>query len=639
MKIAYKHLLECIKEKPSIENISSRLFQLGHENTIVDGILDIEFTPNRGDCLSLKGLLRDLSVFYEVDFKKEIFESEIKKFEFKFKNSIKDICPSISFLKIDIKENINEYTKEIESYFKELDIKKVNFFTDISNYISYETGQPTHCYDAKKLCNGVELHQLNEQSEFQSLLGNNLTLNKEDIVFSSNNKIINLAGIVGSKSTACTNNTLSVIVECAFFKPDSIIGKTVQYDIVSDAAYKFERGVDPLIHELVLRRFIKIVEQHADIKNLEIFQQSCMDYKKNLIDVSVTKISKIIGYDIPKVDYETILKKLGFVVKKNLVTVPSFRQDVETENDIAEEIARVIGYDNLPRNKLYIQASKKQKIDHVKIIKNFLIDNGFHEVINNPFVAEGDKYSIKVDNPIDIKKHNLRTNIKSSLISNLKYNENRQKDSVKIFEVSDLYYKKDGLNKKTAIGILASGRLGKNYKYFFKKIDEKYLVNLLLKLLPNNEFKIDLVSRESINSKKKDKIFYVEINLCDLDIKSIKYDVKNIAPIKYVQYKPVSEFPTSFRDLSFSITDASVVKTLEQKLINYESDIVKDIFIFDYFVNKNTNEIKLGCRFIFQSHKETLKDEQVDKVINDIICVSLKINSVRIPGINDTNKS
>ena len=186
---------------------------------------------------------------------------------------------------------------------------------------------------------------------------------------------------------------------------------------------------------------------------------------------------------------------------------------------------------------------------------------------------------------------------------------------------------------------MASGRLGKNYKSFFKKIDEKYLVNLLLKLLPNNEFKIDLVSRESINSKKKDKIFYVEINLCDLDIKSIKYDVKNIAPIKYVQYKPVSEFPTSFRDLSFSITDASVVKTLEQKLINYESDIIKDIFIFDYFVNKNTNEIKLGCRFIFQSHKETLKDEQVDKVINDIISVSLNINSVRIPGINDTNKS
>ena len=139
MKIAYKHILEHINSKPSINELSEKLFQLGHEHEIENDIFDMEFTPNRGDCLSVIGLLRDLSVFYKTDLKIEKYTDRIKTLELDFKNNAKNACPKISFLKIEISnQNIKPYKGKLKSYFDDLDCKKNNFFTDISNYLSYE---------------------------------------------------------------------------------------------------------------------------------------------------------------------------------------------------------------------------------------------------------------------------------------------------------------------------------------------------------------------------------------------------------------------------------------------------------------------------------------------------------------------
>ena len=136
MKIAYKHLLENITENPSIKEISDRLFQLGHEHEIEENIFNMEFTPNRGDCLSINGLLRDLSVFYEVTPNNEIYTDDIKSLDINFVNNSPEACPSISFLKINIQGEISAYKGIFQDYFDDLDVNKNNFFTDISNYIS-----------------------------------------------------------------------------------------------------------------------------------------------------------------------------------------------------------------------------------------------------------------------------------------------------------------------------------------------------------------------------------------------------------------------------------------------------------------------------------------------------------------------
>ena len=156
MKIAYSHIIEFLEENPSIEDVSKNLFQLGHENEIIDNYLDIEFTPNRGDCLSAYGAARDLGVFYSFKKDFEIYDDCIDNLSLNFQNNSVEDCPSISFLNIEIDQPPKEYKQYLNSYFKELSIKKNNFFTDISNYVAYEIGQPTHCYDYPKVGDSIE---------------------------------------------------------------------------------------------------------------------------------------------------------------------------------------------------------------------------------------------------------------------------------------------------------------------------------------------------------------------------------------------------------------------------------------------------------------------------------------------------
>ena len=339
MKIAYSHLVQHIEENPSIEQISDSLFQLGHEHEIDGGIFDMEFTPNRGDCLSINGLLRDLAVFYTVDLNQEVFTEKLNELLIDFENLSESICPQISFLKLEIDEVPEIYKDSLDDYFVDLSLNKNNFFTDVSNYLSYETGQPTHCYDADTIKGKLLFHEIEKNEEFETLLDKKIALTGKNAVFSLNSEVINLAGVVGGKSTSCSVNTKAVIVECAFFQPEAIIGKSVKYDIQSEASHKFERGVDPDCHDRVLRRFIKLVSEHANIKDMSIISYKSKDNPIHQIPVNVKKINQIIGINISEKEYLDYLSKLGFVVEEGFIKVPSFRSDIKTQNDLAEEVA------------------------------------------------------------------------------------------------------------------------------------------------------------------------------------------------------------------------------------------------------------------------------------------------------------
>ena len=634
MKIAYSHLVQYMPENPTIEQISDSLFQLGHEHEIEDNIFEMEFTPNRGDCLSINGLLRDLAVFYIIDFKQDIYSGELNKLCIDFENQSENICPRISFLKLKIDQIPEIYENFLHDYFDNLNLSKNNFFTDVSNYLSYETGQPTHCYDADKINDKLIFHEIENKEEFETLLDNKITLEGKNAVFSLNNKVINLAGIMGGKSSACSAQTKTVLVECAYFKPEAIIGKSVKYNIKSEASHKFERGVDQDSQDRVLRRFIQVVSEHANIKEMSFVSYN---YGKNeliKIPVNVKKINHIIGINISEDDYLNYLTKLGFIIKEGYIKVPSFRSDIKTHNDLAEEVARVIGYDNISRAKINIP---KNDNHNYKVIENklryFLLDHGFYEVANSPFVGISSKEAIKVDNPLDSNRAFLRTNLTNSLVENLLFNERRQKDSVKLFEISDIYSFDNGIHKKRMLSLIASGRVGLNYQDFSKKIDKKYLINIFKEILPNEVFDFQILSRDSLDTKIKSEIITLEVNIERFSADILSYAEASQSPESFAQFKPISDLPSSIKDLSYSIKDFSKIHELENLLLSYQSDIVKNIFIFDYFHNEKAEEIKIGFRIVFQSKETTLTTAQIELVYNDLINQSLKIDGISIPGI------
>lgn len=633
MKFLYKDLLNFLSEKPSKELLSEKLFQLGHEHEIAGDIFDMELTPNRGDCLSLNGLARDLNIFFGKVQPYKIFEGDILPLDFNFKNLSTDACPKISFLEIEIEGAIAAYKPYLENYFSLLGNNKVNFFTDVSNYISYELGQPTHCFDANTINNQLTFENKICKESFKTLLDSDINLEGKNCIFAVDNKIISLAGVMGGKSTACSSQTRKALIECAYFKPEEIIGKSIKYNLVSDAAHKFERGVDIQAQEKVLRRFIAIVQDHVAIKNFKIQTFDDTEIEQSRIPIDLERVNKILGIDIEKEQYLMILNKLGFEINNNELNTPSYRHDISSQNDLAEEIARVLGYDSIKSKPLEIKNNLNENINHIYKVKNFLVQNGFSEVINFPFTTIKDKKSITIDNPLDSNKSHLRTSLKSSLLENLQYNERRQNDSIKLFEISDLYSKADQINQERKLGLIISGRRGHNYADFSKKLDFNYLNQILNEGANQNIFTIEEISRADLKTKKKDKIFYTEVLIENIPADIYKDYKLNEEQINFIKYQPVSEFPSSVRDFSFSIVDFKKYNMVISLISNLDDDILKHAYIFDFYENKKIKEIKVGVRFIFQSVLCTLSEEEIQKTIQRLLKPILDLEGVSVPGL------
>ena len=635
MKIAYKHLLHFLIDKPSINEISEKLFQLGHEHEIENSILNMEFTPNRGDCLSLLGLIRDLNVFYESNLDIALYKNEIPSFDLNFINKVSDKCPEISFLNIEIKGEISKYKDYLENYFKDLKLNKNNFFTDISNYIAYEMGQPTHSYNYDSIGNDITLNINKDKSEFITLLGNKINLRGSDLVFTSEKNIINLSGVMGGFASACNATTKNALIECAYFKPDSILGKAVKYNLYSDASHKFERGTDPKCHEKVLRRFIQIVKDHAEITKVELYRYNQLEQKNVEIDFNLEKINQILGMNVTEEAYIKSLTRLGFEVN-DTVKVPSYRSDISHQNDLAEELARVVGYDNIPIKPINLKALGSDiNISKEEKVKSFLTYHGFSEVINSSFCSNGGPTSIKVDNPLDNNRKYIRNNLTDSLVENLIYNEKRQKDSIKLFEISDIYtsYEKENIKEKR-LAIIISGRKGQNYLDFSTKLDNNYLSAIFKDINVEIDKDIFQIDRSKLNSKIKTPIYSIEANIDDLPENFNNYLPKKRSFVNSIKYQPISEFPSSYRDFSFSIKDSSKIHDVIEMLDLSRSKFLINSFMFDFYLNNETKITKVGYRFIFQAPNKTLTDLEIDESVNIILTPILLLDSVSIPGVD-----
>ena len=412
---------------------------------------------------------------------------------------------------------------------------------------------------------------------------------------------------------------------------ESIIGKSIIYDLNSDSAYKFERGVDPSNIEFALRRFIKIINDHTKIKKISILRASMQKMKKKVIENNLSKVESILGIDLDKNLYSEILNNLGFSLHEK-IHVPSFRHDIEGINDIAEEVARVIGFDNIPKKSFSLNHSSAKQSEEKNRTKSFLVENGFYEIINYPFTSSCEKESISIDNPLDSNKSFMRTSIINSLIENLSYNEKRQKDSIKFFEISNIYTSENPLVHKKRLGLIIGGRRGKNFKDFNTYLDHDYITNILKELGYEN-VEIQKIPRDIIDSKNKYEIYAAEFTLEDKTNSLSKFDIKDRIRFEDVKFRPISDYPCIIRDLSFLLSGKENIEKLVLTINSLDNEILIEKFIFDFYENEKDGSTKIGCRFVFQSVEKTLTDREVEKVISDIVESTLKISGVSIPGI------
>ena len=495
---------------------------------------------------------------------------------------------------------------------------------------------PTHCYDYEKIYGKFSFESSLVNSEFETVLDTKIQLTGTNSYFKIDNDIVNLAGVMGGKATSCSKNTHKVLIECAHFNPEAIIGKTIKYGLNSEAAYKFERGVDRDAQEFNLRRFIKIISDHTEIIDLKIFSKDYKKSTKTIIPYNPENISKIIGHEF---DNDDIMKKLisiGFKFNEGEIISPSFRSDILSENDIAEEILRIIGYDNIPKKEFSININKVSNDLIERKFKSYLASYGFTEVINFPFSSFSGNESIKIDNPIDSNKPFMRNSLTDSLIQNTIYNENRNKDSIKLYEISDVYKKNPDLVSERSLTIAVSGRLGNNLKDFNKKLDKEFLIEIFEKLGTDVSKYISEIDRSKYDSKLKTKLYVMEMPFHAINQKIDFFDTVEIVKSKDHEYKEISEFPIVYRDLSFKITYEKDIDQFCEKIMNSDTKNLCEIFMFDYFKDKD-NVSKLAFRFIFQSNEKTLTDKEVDYEIKEIIEENIVKDLIEIPGLDKLN--
>ena len=267
------------------------------------------------------------------------------------------------------------------------------------------------------------------------------------------------------------------------------------------------------------------------------------------------------------------------------------------------------------------------------MIEDFFTQNGFSEVINFPFTEKDEKKSIQIMNPLDSNRKYMRTSLKDSLIQNLLYNERRQKDSIKIFEISDVYSKNSSIRIEKKLGLIVSGRRGNDFNNFSKTLDSKYLDKMLNQRHDASPFEIVEIPRAKLDSKKREKIFYSEIIINQIPDTFFEGNELLRDPINFFKYSPISEFPSSTRDFSFSIRKPDKYYELLNLVEDLNHEDLKDSFIFDYFINQKSGEIKVGVRLIFQSSLKTLSDAEIQNAVDNILKPIIELDNVAIPGL------
>ena len=624
-------------------------------------------TPNRPDCLGVRGIARDLAAAGSGKLKKLKTEKLIQKN--KQKVSIKIIkeknlgCTSFGSCLITGVKN-TESPDWLKKRIISLGQKPISAIVDITNYVMIDLNRPLHAYDADKIDKGIIVRNSKKDEKFKALDEKDYNLEDGMCVITDASGVLGLGGIIGGTRSGTELDTKNVLIESAYFNPRSIRKTSKILNIDTDAKFRFERGIDPLSIEQGLQRSAELIKKicGGEISKFDI--QKIENVKNNLIKFNIQLFEKITGFKIDQKEMIEILTNLGFEIKKQkkllLLTVPSWRPDIEQEVDIVEELVRIKGYDQIKmietekvRNKDTL--NKIQKLFH--FLQRAIASKGYLEAITwsftdskiNQLFIESNK-EIKIVNPISADLNVLRSSIFSNLIININKNLGRGFKDLSIFEIGPTFLGSKPGEQQTVVSGLRTGKLsrqswleqGRLVDVFDVKRD--VIQSLVEAGYNKDKFYIDdetpsyyhpgKSGRIFIN-KGKEKVvaFFGDIHpniLKKLDIKvealvgfeifldNIKQPKKPLKNQK-TQYK-YSDFQKSERDFAFVLDKNFKVQELIETISNVDKELIKSVKVFDVYEGTNIPEGKksIALNVIIQSLEKTLTEEDLNK-INQLI--------------------
>ncbi|MEW6041533.1 MAG: phenylalanine--tRNA ligase subunit beta, partial [Elusimicrobiota bacterium] len=602
-----------------------------------DYILNLEVHANRPDCLGHLGVAREIATKLGISMHHlKIHSTEKLSGEF-FPVEIlsPDKCQRyIACVLNNLK--VGESPSFIKGRLKNCGLRPINNVVDITNYVLIEFGHPLHTFDFEKISGSkICVRNAKEGESLQALDGRIYKLDPETLVIADEQKPLALAGIIGGADTAVTQSTKNILLESALFSATNIRRSRIRHQIVTESSYRFERALSWEICQLASQRTIQLLidicganyTTKTDIKTTEL--------KRNKIFFHPERAEAILSLKVEKKEIAEILTRQGMTVTPQAeylaVEIPSWRQDIDEEIDLIEEIARHKGYDKIPADdtaiiSLDIEISDKEKIEEK--IRNILKSGGFSEALNYSLISENS--SVMLENPISQEFKYLRTNLISGLLSNVARNVNNQNENIRLFEFGKVYSgKENNFEEENRLGLICCGDITSqhwNYKkqpadfFFLSGVIDAVMDELKITGVKNSGIKIfsDVFHPGKSASKKiKNEIIICEYGMLKPDIISdIKYEVyyaefflKNILSNVNLQtmYQPYLSLPRLKRDISIVAPKGVPYEMILNEILkSEEKEISIDALLFDIYEGENIQEDKrsLGIRLTFIPQKK-----------------------------------
>ncbi len=659
----------CSEKELGLADQADGLMELSHDAPIGRGLADylklddtcieIDLTPNRGDCLSIAGIARELATLNACDVTEVECEPVAATVEDSFPVEItaETACTHYAGRVVS---DVN--TKAVTPVWmterlRRSGIRSLGPIVDITNYVMLELGQPMHAFDLNSLDGGIQVRFAEDNEKITLLDGKSIELDSSSVVIADKNRALALAGIMGAEGSGVSDNTSSIFLESAFFMPEVIAGKARGYGLHTDSSHRFERGVDPQLQVKAIERATALVLSICGGFAGPVIERTTDGHlgERASIHLRQDRIRRVLGIEMQANEVEAILEALGMSVSQTddgwQVKPPSFRFDMAIEADLLEELVRIYGYNNIPRTQPSYHGSMKAQTECVSptsTLRSALVNRGYFEAITYSFVdpnwqkiIDPDGKTVALANPLSSEMSTMRTTLWPGLLQAARHNLNRQHHSVRLFETGMCFTAGNSSLPEQVNKIAGAvcgdvqpeqwGDSSQPVDFFDLKSDLEALL-----ALTGQSYSYDAAPHPALHPGQSASVS-VDGNIVGwigalhpevmkkLDIEQTVYifeinlDAAKIASLP--TFSPLSRFPEVRRDLAIVVDENVTTQAIVSCIEEVSSELLQNVQLFDIYTGKgvDTGRKSVALGLILQGFSRTLTDQDVETEVEKVV--------------------
>jgi len=659
MKCDLDWLLQWVPKAPDAETIAQLLTLAGVEAELQeDRTLELDLTPNRGDCLSMLGLARELSVLTEAKFDDRL-EGGTAVVSNQTPPSLGSVepegCSYYSLRLIEAYDSQAVTPSWMQDRLQRCGIQPHDFLVDVTNYVMLELGQPLHAFDADSLSGPISVRWARKEEKLRALDGSMLPLGPDILVIASGNSPVAVAGVIGGANTAVTEKTQRIMLESAHFLPSAIAGRARRLKLHTEASRRFERGVDPHIAHRAMQRATQLIVEHAGGQVSEISSHGYLapEYWAEPVFLRAEQLERCLGLMVNEGVVTRILRSLGCVVTVRAtdweVHPPSWRFDLEIEQDLVEEVVRVYGYDRIPSARLpapvTTRGSPSALTRRIEQCGTRLVERGYCEAVTYSFSEEKLEQIFapsakpwRLLNPISDDYAVMRTTLSGSLLRAVQHNHNRQQSSVRLFEMARVFGREGKEVSESWIlsGVAQGAAYPLQWSAAPRAIDFYDIKGDLECLLQGSgQLRFESATHPALHPGQTARIILEEkaVGLVgalhpkwlpefDLPHSPVLFELafsewEDAARPAFCAW---SEYPTVERDISLILAEEVQAAQLEACIRELGIEELVEIVVFDVYRARGLGNRRksIGLHLKFQSFSGTLTDPDVDALLERV---------------------